>query len=140
MKISEAARTANVNVETIRFYERRGLIEQPRKPQFGGFRSYSDEVVDCIRFIRRSQAVGFSLEEIRELLRLSVNPGADCADSLEHAQAKLTEVEGKIASLEAMKTSLEALIERCPGKGSIGKCSIISALAGAQEGVDDGHH
>lgn len=136
MKISEAARAANVNVETIRFYERRGLIEQPRKPAFGGFRSYSDDTVDRIQFIRKSQTIGFSLQEIEELLNLSVDPDADCADSLEHAQAKLAEVKRKIASLEAMKASLEALIERCPGKGSLGKCSIINALTGAQE---DGH-
>lgn len=135
MKISEAAQAACVNVETIRFYERRGLIDQPRRPEYGGFRTYSETVVDRIRFIRKSQTIGFSLKEISELLSLSVDPNADCSVTLGHAEAKLTEVEQKIASLQAMKGALETLIENCPGKGSLSQCSIINALTNTDEGV-----
>lgn len=137
MKISEVARAADVNVETVRFYERRGLIVQPRKPEYGGFRTYSKDTVDRIRFIRKSQTIGFSLKEISELLNLSVDPDADCSVTLGHAETKLNEVEEKIASLQAMKGALETLIDNCPGKGSLTQCSIIRALTGEDEGASE---
>jgi len=79
MRISDAAKAAGVGVETIRFYERKGLVAQPKKPILGGgFRSYSRETVERIRFIRQAQEIGFSLKEIKELLSLRVDPDADC--------------------------------------------------------------
>ena len=132
MRIGEAARAADVGVETIRFYERQGLVEQPEKPVYGGFRSYARETIDRIRFIRKSQEIGFSLREISELLTLRVDPDADCSATLGLAQGKLEEVDRKIASLLNMKAALEVLVGSCPGKGAIGECSIIDALATAQ--------
>ena len=129
MKLGEAAQAANVSVETIRFYERRGLIEQPRKPEFCGFRTYSKDTVDRIQFIRKSQTIGFSLKEIGELLSLSVDPTADCSVTLGHAEAKLAEVNRKIESLQAIRGALEVLIQNCPGKGTLSQCSIINTLA-----------
>jgi len=130
MRISEAAKTAGVGVETIRFYERKGLVEQPRRPGLGGgFRSYSQETVERIRFIRQAQEIGFSLKEIKELLSLRVDPDADCGKVRVHARAKLDEVNRKIASLNEMKGALEDLIEACPGQGAaLGECSILEAL------------
>ena len=78
--ISKAAKNAGVGVETIRFYERKGLIEQPPKPFGPGFREYPEEVVRRIRFIRQAQDIGFSLREIAELLSLRADPSADCSD------------------------------------------------------------
>lgn len=79
LTIGRAAKAANVNVETIRFYERRGLITQPRKPAGGGAREYDDYTIARVRFVRQAQDIGFSLREIAELLSLRADPGADCA-------------------------------------------------------------
>ena len=91
MTISRAATRAGVGVETIRFYERRGLIRQPLKPRNGGYRSYDDEAVARIRFIRQAQELGFSLREIEELLALRTDLHADCADVRMQAVAKRRE-------------------------------------------------
>ncbi len=130
MRISEAAEAAGVGVETIRFYERKGLVEQPRRPfPGGGFRSYSAEAVERVRFIRQAQEIGFTLREIKELFSLRVDSNADCGKVRGHARTKLDEVNRKIASLTDMKTALEALIESCPGQGAaLGECSILKAL------------
>lgn len=130
MRISEAAKTAGVGVETIRFYERKGLVEQPKRPVMGGgFRFYSGETVERIRFIRQAQEIGFSLREIKELLALRVDPAADCGEVRTHARAKLDEVNRKIASLIQIQGALEELIEACPGHGTeLGQCSILEAL------------
>lgn len=130
MRISEAAKAAGVGVETVRFYERKGLVEQPKRPILsGGFRSYSTETVERIRFIRQAQEIGFSLREIKALLSLRVDPAADCGEVRAHARTKLGEVNRKIASLNVMKGALEELIEACPGQGAaLGECSILKAL------------
>ncbi len=113
--IGKAARMAGVGVETIRFYERRGLIEQPPKPALGGFRAYPDETVRRIRFIRQAQELGFSLREIDDLLSLRADPSSDAGDVRERAEAKLTEVNRKIGELERIRTALETLLAACPG-------------------------
>ncbi len=131
MKIGEAAKAAGVGVETIRFYERKGLVRQPRRPVLGGFRSYAGETVERIRFIRQAQGIGFSLKEIKDLLSLRIDPAANCGEVRAHARAKLDEVNTKIASLNHMKCALEDLIEACPGEGALGECSILEALTGS---------
>ncbi len=93
MTISRAAEQAGVGVETIRFYERRGLIDQPPQPLGGGYRVYDDALVGRVRFIRQAQELGFSLHEIGELLSLWADPAADCADVRARAAAKRTEVD-----------------------------------------------
>lgn len=126
--IGRAARRAGVGVETIRFYERRGLIEQPPKPARSVFRVYSEDTVARIRFIRQAQELGFSLREVGELLGLKADPAADAADVRNRAAAKLEQVEEKIRQLERIRGALEALIAACPGKGELGHCSIMEAL------------
>ncbi|MCA3795129.1 MAG: MerR family transcriptional regulator, partial [Burkholderia sp.] len=89
LTISKAAQEAGVGVETIRFYERRGLIEQPEKPGYAGYRHYSAETVRRIRFIRKAQQIGFSLREIQDLLWLRADPAADCSDVRQKAASKI---------------------------------------------------
>ncbi len=127
--IGRLAREAGVGVETVRFYERRGLIPQPPKPGGTGFRVYPEETVRRIRFIRQAQDIGFSLREIDELLSLRADPAADCADVRDQAAAKLAEVARKIARLEEIRGALDELIAACPGRGALRACSIMEALA-----------
>lgn len=134
MTIGKAAHMAGVGVETIRFYERKGLIDQPPKPLDSGFRVYPDEAVQRIRFIRHAQEIGFSLREIDELLSLRADPSADCADVREQAMAKLEEVDRKIDRLKEIRGALKKLIAACPGRGALRVCSIMGALVGTVDG------
>ncbi len=129
MTIGEAARRAGVGVETIRFYERRKLIAQPLRPAGGGYRSYPEETVERIRFVRQAQELGFSLREIVELLSLRADPGADSADVRVRALGKLAEVEGKIDQLKHMRAALKTVIAACPGQGGVEGCSILEAMS-----------
>lgn len=133
MIISRAAERAGVGVETIRFYERFGLIEQPARPASGGYRLYDDEIIDRIRFIRQAQGLGFSLREIAELLSLRSDPSADCGDILTQAAIKREEVSRKIMQLERIRTALDGLIASCPGDGALCGCTILDAMAGQQK-------
>jgi MerR family mercuric resistance operon transcriptional regulator len=128
MTIGEAARQAGVAVETIRFYERRGLIERPPTPAGRRVRIYPAEAIKRIRFIRQAQQLGFSLREIEELLALRADPHADCSEVRVQAVAKLREVTGKIAQLREIGAALEAVIAACPGQGGLQTCSILDAL------------
>ncbi len=128
LTIGRAARRAGVGIETIRFYERKGLIDQPPRPPDGGYRAYPPETVNRIRFIREAQDLGFSLREIHELLALKADPESDCADVRRRATEKLNEVERKIARLESMGSALRRVIAACPSRGSLESCSIIEAL------------
>ncbi len=130
MTIGKAARKAGVGVETIRFYERRGLIRQPPKTQGAGFRVYPDAVVERVRFIRQAQVIGFSLREIDDLLSLRADPAADSEDVRKRATAKLAEVNRKITELERIRAALDTLIAACPGGGALRACSIMDALEG----------
>lgn len=137
MTISKAARSAGVGVETVRFYERKGLIQQPPKPIGGGFRTYPEETVARVRFIRQAQEIGFSLREIVELLSLRADPSADCSDVREQASMKLEEVKHKITKLEEIRGALEDLIAACPGRGALRACSIMDALVAANGETDE---
>lgn len=130
MTISRAAREAGVGVETIRFYERKGLIEQPPKPATSGFRTYPEETIERVRFIRQAQELGFSLREVHELLELRANPEANAADVRDRAMAKLDDVNEKMRQLQRIGQALESLIAACPGRGELGCCSIMDALQG----------
>ena len=133
MTIGRLARKAGVGVETIRFYERKGLIEQPRRPRDGGYRVYPEETAHCIRFTRQAQELGFSLREVQDLLSLRADPESDSADVRERAAAKLAEVKRKITELDRIRAALEDLIAACPGRGALRNCSIMETLRAGEE-------
>lgn len=126
--IGRAARAADVGVETIRFYERQRLIEQPPRGPGDTVRRYPPEVVERIRFIREAQRLGFTLREVRELLAIHDDPAADCADVRARAASKLVEVRAKIEQLQRIGDALEALVASCPARGGLDACTIIGAL------------
>lgn len=125
--IAAAARAADISVETIRFYERRGLIARPPRPA-NGARHYPDATIVRLRFIREAQALGFTLGDIAELLTLRADPSADCADIRGHAIARRDDVQTKIARLERISSALDAVIAACPNRGALGACSILDAI------------
>ena len=124
MRIGELARTGDVNVETIRYYQRIGLLELPEKP-YGGTRSYDEQDSQRLRFIRRAQQLGFSLEDIRELLELS---SSDCERVEELAAQKLTEVKAKLKQLRRIEWILAKTVEQCARRKSNQPCPIIETL------------
>jgi Hg(II)-responsive transcriptional regulator len=136
LTIGELARRAGVGVETVRFYERRGLVGKPPRPATG-FRTYQDEAVARIRFIRRAQALGFTLKEIAALLALRVTPGTDCAAVRTRAASKLADVERRLAELAEIRAALEKLVATCPGSGAVTSCTILEALAETPEASRD---
>lgn len=133
MKISELARKAGVGVETVRFYERKGLISQPNRPVDGGFRSYPEQTIARIKFIRRAQYLGFSLLEVRELLSLRIDPSTDCSQIKKLATVKRLEVTEKIEHLKIIRAALDTIIGNCPGAGNIRECSIVEEMEKGQE-------
>lgn len=104
--IGQLARRAQVHVETVRYYERRGLLPQPIR-QWSGYRQYSQDDVTRLRFIKHAQRLGFSLKEIAELLSLRVDPDTSCRDVKHRAEAKLADIEEKIRTLEQIKNALK---------------------------------
>ena len=125
--ISWIAEQAGVGVETIRYYERRGLIEQPRRHD-GGYRHYGEDEARRVRFIKQAQQVGFTLKEIAELLDLRDDPDATCEDVRERTMKVLRGIETKIARLARMRTALQGLAEDCPRQAPIASCTILSAF------------
>ena len=126
-KTSEVARAGGVNLETIRYYERRGLLPKPPRTP-AGYRAFNPEAVRRIRFIKQAQALGFSLKDVRELLSLRVDPRRSCGDVRARAEAKLADIEEKIRGLHAMKKTLARFIAACSGRGPVSKCPILEAL------------
>ncbi|HHI81222.1 MAG TPA: heavy metal-responsive transcriptional regulator [Planctomycetes bacterium] len=127
MTIGKLAKEAQVGIETIRFYEREGLLEPPlRRPS--GYRQYSEGVIDRLRFIKRGKELGFSLKEIKELLSLRATPGSTCDQVKSQAQAKLEAIEAKIRDLQRMKRALKKLTTACRGEGSVSECPILEAM------------
>ena len=127
LTIGKVARQAGVGVETIRFYERKGLIERPPRP-VTGYRKYPRQTVARVRSIKRAKALGFTLKEIKELLSLRASPGARCADARKRAETKIRDMELKIQDLLKMKDALEKLAAACNGRGPLSKCPILEAL------------
>ncbi len=125
--IGQIARTAEVGIETIRFYERQGLLEKPARRELG-YRQYSESVIARLRFIKRAKELGFSLNEIKELLTLRVDPLTTCAEVKQRAEAKIADVEEKIQSLQRIKKALVKLTTVCRGSGPADECPILGAL------------
>jgi MerR family mercuric resistance operon transcriptional regulator len=131
LTIGAVARQAGVGVETVRFYERQGLLAAPPRrppssPHQAGYRQYPEEAVARIRFIQRAKALGFSLREIAELL--SLRSDGSCAEVRRRAADKLADIEGRIQALTRMKAVLARLIEGCPERAPARQCPILEAL------------
>jgi MerR family transcriptional regulator, mercuric resistance operon regulatory protein len=123
--IGVLAEAAGVNVETIRFYQRKRLMPEPKRPP-GGIRRYGAEELARLRFIRTAQSLGFSLDEIAELLKLA--DGTHCGEARRLAERKLEDVREKLAVLRQIESALGGLIARCSSvRGSV-KCPLISSL------------
>lgn len=122
------ARRAGVNVETIRFYERRGLLPEPPRRD-SGYRVYSDDDLRRVRFLRRAAELGFTLAEAADLLALRLDAGADRADVRARAAEKLADIEHRIADLTRMRDTLAHLVEACRGHGHTDDCPILDAIA-----------
>ncbi len=133
LSIGQAARRAGVGVETVRFYEREGLLEEPPR-RASGYRQYSEEVVKRIGFIKRAQQLGFSLKEISELL-LRVDAQTSCEEVKGRTEAKIAEVERKMVELRRMRQALLQVHSLCTGQGPTGRCPMLDAL-NQQETLD----
>jgi Cu(I)-responsive transcriptional regulator len=132
LTIGQVARQAGVGVETVRFYEREGLLEQPARRE-SGYRQYEDGVVARLRFIRRAKELGFTLKEIRELLALRDDPDASRADVRQRAEDKVADIEARVRDLLRMRDALLRLTAACHGQGPADGCPILDALSGAVE-------
>lgn len=126
LTIGRLAAEAEVNVETVRYYQRRGLMTEPERPM-NGQRRYDVDAVKRVRFIKRAQVLGFTLEEIGSLLHLDESRA--CAETRELAARKLEVIQSKLADLKAMRKALTALLSECDTGTAKGACPIIHALA-----------
>lgn len=127
IRIGELSKRTGVGIETIRFYEREGLLEEPtRRPS--GQRQYPVEEVRRVRFILRAKRLGFTLREIRELLSFKTVEDDVCAVVKEQAILKIEDIEGRIQELEQMKAALMEITTACAGEGSAKECLILGAL------------
>ena len=124
MTIGEVAETAGVNVETVRFYEREGLIKRPPRPE-NGYRKYPGSIIGRIRFIKRAQELGFTLREIRELITLQL---ADCAEARQLSRKKIEEIDAKVADLTKIRSALASLVDACGDPARVDGCAILESL------------
>ncbi|MEJ7747256.1 MAG: heavy metal-responsive transcriptional regulator [Luteimonas sp.] len=127
MKIGELARRAGVNIDTVRYYERQSLLPAPQRLA-SGYRHYDPGDVARLRFVRRAKALGFTLIEILDLLKLSDHRDDDMAELKAVAGEKLADVESKLAELMRIRDGLKTLVDACPGHGALAQCPILYAL------------
>ena len=133
MTIGELARKVGVGVETIRFYQRKGLLDEPlSRPS--GYRQFGLEMARRLRFIRRTKELGFSLAEIRELLELRAGPRAACEGVRDQLEAKIVDIQSKILDLQHMKRALREFSRTCEAQDPLGECPILEALEHTVEG------
>lgn len=129
--IGQLAREAGVGVETVRFYEREGLLAEPPRKR-SGYRQYPPEAIARVRFIRRAKDLGFTLREITELLELRIDPSKSCADVRALAKSKIADVDAKLADLTRIKAALEILARACRGTGPTSECPILDSMIEAE--------
>ena len=127
LRIGQIAKESGVGVETVRFYESEGLIEVAKRSA-SGYRQFPVTTIGQIRFIQSAKRLGFSLKEIGELMVLKDMPDSDCTEVNQFARSKIADIQRKIDSLEAIKTTLQPLIDRYQAKDSIGDCPILNAM------------
>ncbi|HMN57653.1 MAG TPA: Hg(II)-responsive transcriptional regulator [Ottowia sp.] len=128
LTIGVLADAAGVNVETIRFYQRKGLMQEPDRP-LGGIRRYGGPDLARVRFIKSAQRLGFSLDEIADLLKLE--DGSHCTEAREQAERKLADVRDRLADLRRIEVALQGLVVRCCATSGQVQCPLIAALQAA---------
>jgi MerR family mercuric resistance operon transcriptional regulator len=128
LAIGALAEAAGVNVETIRFYQRKGLMQEPGRP-LGGIRRYGLSDLARVRFIKSAQRLGFSLDEVADLLKLE--DGSHCTEAREQAERKLIDVRARLADLNRIEAVLQGLVDRCCAASGQVRCPMIGALQGA---------
>lgn len=129
MRIGTVARECGVSIDTIRYYEREGLLPPPRRRP-SGYREYGEGAVKQLRFIRHAKELGFTLEDIRELLSLSSDREQGVQGVKQRAETRLAMVEERMAQLRRVRNGLKQLIANCPGHGPLEECPILRALSG----------
>ena len=127
LTIGQVAKEAHVGLETIRFYEREGLIESPPR-RSSGYRAYPPETVTRVRFIRTAKDLGFSLKEIGELLSLRVDPIGSCAEIRTVAEGKIKDIDERVRSLQRMRRTLRKLVAACDAREPTSECPILESL------------
>jgi MerR family mercuric resistance operon transcriptional regulator/MerR family gold-responsive transcriptional activator of gol and ges genes len=127
LTIGRVAKRAGVNIQTVRYYERRGILS-PNGYRDSGYRLYDDEAVHKLLFIKNAQDLGFSLKEISELLRLRVSDSARCGDVKKRAEAKLKDIHGRMACLRALEAALKDLLRACRNRSKTDSCPILRSL------------
>ena len=127
MQIGELTAKAGVNSETVRFYERKGLLPRPLR-QPSGYRLYDEETLKRLRFIKGAQVIGFTLREVRELMELRVGPGRTCSDVKDRVEERLQDVNAKLRHLRSMKKAMQRLTAMCADEQLSGECPIVAAL------------
>jgi len=136
LTIGKVAKSVGIGIETVRFYERKGLIQPPIRTE-ANYRLYTDDGIARLRFIKQAKSLGFTLREIKELLLLRVRPDATKADIKKQIHDKINDVEMKINDLKAIKKSLKSLDSCCDGHGSAFDCPILMALDGCDNVTAD---
>ncbi len=131
MRIGEVAARAGVNVQTLRYYERRGLLPEPDRTS-GNYRRYHPDAVARVRFIKRAQTLGFDLQEVQDLLRLHDTPGMRPLAVRALAESKVAVIDRRIAELSRMRGVLQDLVEECKRKAGASCCPILEALDGSE--------
>ena len=129
LTIGQLAKKSQVNIDTVRYYERRGIIPEPPRRD-SGYRQYPENAVARIQFIKRAKELGFTLKEIQELLNLRVEPDTPCALVKRRADLKIIDIQEKLRSLKRIKKALNKLAASCSGRGPVGECPILEALGG----------
>lgn len=127
MRTSDVARQAGVNVQTLRYYERRGLLPEPERSP-AGYRAYTAEAVRVVRFVKRAQLLGFSLDEIEELLHLAAGGPDHCDAAREMAATRMTDLDRRIAELTVMRDGLARLVDTCEMPRTERECPILHEL------------
>lgn len=127
MRIGEVAKRTGIGIETIRFYERQGLMIEPER-QSSGYRQFDEAAIARLTFIIRAKGLGFTLSEIKELLALWFDPVTTCCDVRRRAEQKISDIEGRVQALQAMKRSLKKLIDQCQKRGTLDDCPLLYGL------------
>ena len=127
LTIGQVAKEANIGVETVRFYERRGLLAEPDR-KASGYRQYDPSAVARLQFIRQTKELGFRLTEVKELLSLWFDPCTRCCDVRKKSLAKIVEIDERIESLKAMKKALTRITQQCERRDSVTECPLFVEL------------